>query len=150
MSQAAAHLYYDAGNLEKAREAFRKSAAAEQRNAPIHYSLALLEAEMQNPAEALRLLHLTMEIDPLLGRALYNLGLAESTAGNISAACADLRQPAKLLSQDPATSYALATILLRTGDRAGELAAARRALTIDPEMPEAQQLVKTLSTPQVR
>ena len=85
-----------------------------------------------------------MKIDPTLGRAWYNLGLARNSLGQTDAALDALRQGEAAAPTDPGIPYAAATIYAQNGRKMEAMAAAQRALQIEPNFGAAQQLMMML------
>jgi len=95
-------------------------------------------------AEAEQCLRRTVKIDPLFGRAHYNLGLLLSSTGRPQKAVASLKQAAAVDRNDPSAPYAEATILLHMGQLDAAAAAAREALRRNPNHQQAQQLLEQI------
>jgi tetratricopeptide (TPR) repeat protein len=85
-----------------------------------------------------------VKIDPRHARAWYNLGLAHSALGKAAEAVTALRKGEDAEPRDARIPYARATIHARLGQRADAREAAQRALTIQPEYQDAQQLLRQL------
>ncbi len=145
MFQQSAQLMYQAGRLTEAKSFFVRSLAADPHNADTTYSLALLEAELNNSKRSLELLRKTVSLAPDFGRAWYNLGLAEASYGDLPASARALERAESLLPQSPDPAFALATVQLRMKDTAKAAEAARRALIADPSHPGAQGLLRQLT-----
>jgi tetratricopeptide (TPR) repeat protein len=86
-----------------------------------------------------------VQLDPRHARAWYNLGLARNSLGQMDGAIDALVRAESFAPNDPQIPYARATILLRTGRVQEAKAAASRAVEINPQYPEATQLLKELS-----
>ena len=78
-------------------------------------------------------------------RAWYNLGLARNATGQIGPALEALNRAQTVAPDDARIPYASATILARAGRVAEAKAAAQRALTLQPDLVEAAQLLRSLS-----
>jgi tetratricopeptide (TPR) repeat protein len=97
-------------------------------------------AEAGRLAEAENSLRLARKKDPALHRAAYNLGLLLAQQEKLAGAVEALRAAEQAGPEVADYPAALATVLLRMGDRAGARAAAERALALDPAHPGAQQV----------
>ncbi|HWH69212.1 MAG TPA: hypothetical protein VNT26_07490, partial [Candidatus Sulfotelmatobacter sp.] len=87
---------------------------------------------------------MAVQLDPRLGPAWYNLGLAQSALGHPENALESLLNGEKAAPTDPQIPYARATILARLGRSREAAAAASRALEIQPAYPQARQLLDEL------
>ena len=105
------------------------------------YRAALAYAETGATAEAERWLRLSVQRDPTLDRAWYNLGLLIAQKGEVSAALAALATAEKLNPNTPDYPYAAATLHARKDNREAARAAAIRALTIDPNYAPARAML---------
>jgi tetratricopeptide (TPR) repeat protein len=86
-----------------------------------------------------------VQLDRRLDRAWYNLGLLLAQAGRAMEGADALREAETLAPTVADYPYALATVLVRTGDRTGAGAAAQRTLRLNPVHPGAQQLMRQLN-----
>ena len=82
--------------------------------------------------------------EPKFDRAWYNLGLLLAQANRLPEAAAALRQAELIAPTEADYPYALATVLLRSGDRLGAHHAAQRTLLISPGHPGANQVLHEL------
>ncbi len=82
--------------------------------------------------------------DPHFGRAWYNLGLLLSQSGRTAEALDALERAEAAAPDDADVPYARATIDAQAGRRKDALAAARRALAINPRHGPAAALLRTL------
>jgi cytochrome c-type biogenesis protein CcmH/NrfG len=82
--------------------------------------------------------------NPKFDRAWYNLGLLLAQKGELPDAIGALSRAAALAPQEADYSYALATVLLRSGDRAGSRQAALRTLRLVPDHAGARQVLRAL------
>jgi tetratricopeptide (TPR) repeat protein len=99
-------------------------------------------AEANKMAEAEQAFRLAVQRDPQLDRAWYNLGLLLAQTERLSAAAEALRKAEAAVPATGDYPYALATVLLRAGDRDGARTAAQRALRIDPMHRGARQVLR--------
>ena len=86
-----------------------------------------------------------MRLNPRHDRALYNLGLAYNQQGNSTKAIDMLARAESANVHDARAAYALATILAQAGRKPEAIAAARRAVEIQPDYAEARELLRSLS-----
>jgi len=127
--------------LQAAAQFFR-SAQLSPTDAQAAYRAALAFAEAGRLPDAEVAFRLTVERDPRFARAWYNLGLLLAQTERLPEAVTALAKAESLASNTPDYPYALATVLLRAGDREGARAAARRALAIDPNHAAARELLR--------
>ncbi len=85
-----------------------------------------------------------MRLDPRHARAWYNLGLMLNSRGRNADALEALLRAESADPADPRIPYARATILARAGRSAEARAAAARALELQRDFPEAQELLRNL------
>jgi tetratricopeptide (TPR) repeat protein len=133
-----------AGRPEGAVKQMQEAVRLEPRNADYRYRLALALNEAGQPDGAARELETTVALNPRHARAWYNLGLTRNQRGQTDKAIEALLRGESADSSDPEIPYALATILLRTGQQNEARAAAERALRIAPNYEAARQLLGTL------
>lgn len=134
-----------AGRPEEAIQALEAASRLDPSSAVYAYQLGLAWNEAGDLPKAVAALENAVRHDPALHRAWYNLGLARNTLGDTAGALAALTNGEKANPRDSALPYARATILLGLGQRAEALAAVRQALDIQPDFPEAYQLLQMLS-----
>ena len=109
------------------------------------FELGLAWNEAGDLPKAIEQFEKAVKLDAHLDRAWYNLGLARNAAGQVEPALDALNHAQAAAPNDPRIPYAAATILARAG-RVGEAeAAARRALMLQPDFPEAAQLLRVLA-----
>ena len=108
------------------------------------FRAGLAYAEAGRIAEAETSLRLALQRNPSLHRAWYNLGLLLASQERLSDAADALRHAETLLPSEVDYPYALATVLIRQGDRSGAAVAAARVLAIDPGHAGARQLLQQL------
>jgi cytochrome c-type biogenesis protein CcmH/NrfG len=82
--------------------------------------------------------------EPSFHRAWYNLGLLFAQSNRLLESVKALRQAETVAPTVADYPYALATVLLRSGDPAGAKAAAERTLKLDPAHPAARQLLRSV------
>ena len=139
-----AMLYSANGNTPKAIEKLKDAIKLNPNEAQYHYELGLALSEIGQLAETAASLEKAVKIDPTLGRAWYNLGLARNSLGQTDAALDALRQGETAAPTDPGIPYAAATIFAQKGRKMEAMAAAQRALQIEPNFGAAQQLMMML------
>ena len=127
---------------QPAAAAFFRAAQLQPNDAPSAYRAALAFAEAAQPADAEMAFRLTLQRDPRFDRAWYNLGLFLAQANRLTESAEALRKAEALAPLGADYPYALATVLLRSGDKTGAHAAARRALATDPSHTAARQLLE--------
>lgn len=130
------------GKTGEAAAAFFRGAQLAPEDAPAAMRAALAYAEAGRPAEAETALRMAVERDPRFDRAWYNLGLLLAQADRLPEAADALRKAEEVVPGVADYPYALATVLLRSGDRTGAVAAARRVLAITPAHTGAQELLR--------
>ena len=119
-------------------------ARLEPRNAEFQYKLALGWNELGQTGKTIECLQTAVRIDPAHARAWYNLGLVLNSNGRTEEALEALTRAESADGSDPRSPYARATILARLGRPDEARRAAQRALEIEPRMPAAQELLRTL------
>lgn len=129
------------GAAQPAAAAFFRSSQLQPNDAPAAYRAALAFSEARQPADAEMAFRQAIQRDARFDRAWYNLGLLLAQTNRLPASIDALRKAEALAPASPDYPYALATVLLRSGDRAGAQAAARRTLTLDPSRTDARQLL---------
>jgi Flp pilus assembly protein TadD len=130
----------NAGAIQALRDAIR----LDGNEAEYHYKLALALAESGDLAGTVSSLEKTVELDGRNARAWYNLGLAYSSMNQPQRAVEALRRGEAAGPSDYAIPYARATIHARLGQRGEAVEAATRALQLNPDFPEAAQLLRSL------
>lgn len=128
-------------SLQAAAHFFR-AAQLQPNDSQSAYRAALAFAEAGRLPDAEVAFRLTVDRDPRYDRAWYNLGLLLARMGRLAEAAEALRKAESLAATSPDYPYALATVLLRAGDREGAFAAARRALAVDPNHAAARELLR--------
>jgi tetratricopeptide (TPR) repeat protein len=84
--------------------------------------------------------------NPDNGRVLYNLGLLQAQTGRTDEAIATLLNAERADPRDPGIPYALATILIQQNLRDEAIAAANRALAIDPSYQPAVGFLRVVDS----
>ncbi len=130
------------GKPFEAAAAFLRAAQLRPYDAQTPYRAALAYAEAGRLREAENALRLAVERDPRFDRAWYNLGLLLAQVNRFPQSVEALQHAEKIAPTVADYPYALATVLLRTGDTEGARAAARRALAVDPENAAALHLLR--------
>ncbi len=114
------------------------------REAEFRFKLALAWNELGESAKVLAELEQAVQCNPRHARAGYNLGLARNAAGNPTGAIQALIAAESAEPNDPSIPYARATIHARLGQLNEARQAARRALELNPNLPEAAALLQQL------
>lgn len=127
-------------NLEAAAK-FYRAAQLQPADAEAAMRAALAYAEAGHLPEAETSFRLALERDPTFHRAWYNLGLLQAQTNRLDEAVVSLRRAEKEGPRSADYPFALATVLLRRGDRDGAMEAARRALALDPNQTGARQIL---------
>ena len=109
-----------------------------------HFMLALACNETGDTNRALTEIKTAVRLDPQYARGWYNLALMQSSMGNPREALSSIERAEKLVLNDPWIPFTRATILVRLGDQTAALIAAKRALALNPEFPQASLLIESL------
>jgi protein O-GlcNAc transferase len=129
---------------QEALEALKETCRLAPQDPESHYKLALAYNETGNLKEAAGELAATVKLDPRHAGAWYNLGLAQNALGQTDDAMESLVRGEAADLEDARIPYARATILAQQGRNAEAVAAARRALELNPEAREARELLEQL------
>jgi predicted CXXCH cytochrome family protein len=129
------------GLSQPAAAAFFRAAQLSPHDAISAYHAALAFAEARQPADAEVAFRLALDRDAKLDRAWYNLALLLAQTERLPEAEAALQKAESLAPTNADYPYALATVLLRAGDRDGALGAARRSLALDPKHAGARTIL---------
>lgn len=108
----------------------------------LYRAAELAFAEGGRLAEAENGLRLALRLDARAHRARYNLGLLLAQSERLPEAATALRRAEADAPGEAEYPFALASVLLRAGDREGARAAAERTLRIDPSHPGARQVLQ--------
>ncbi len=136
-----------AGKTGEAAAQLARGADLAPNDGELAQSAALAFAEIGRMDDAERYLRLAVARAPGLHRAWYNLGLLLAQQRRAADAVAALGAAEKAAPRIADYPYALATVLLQTGDRRGAQVAAARALAIDPARDDARQLLRLAAQP---
>ncbi|MEI7821422.1 MAG: tetratricopeptide repeat protein [Verrucomicrobiota bacterium] len=139
-----ARLLSGMGRAEDTLVQMQEAVRLEPKQAEFRFNLALAWNESGDMRNAVREFEEAVKIDPRHARAWYNLGLAHSALGKAAEAVTALRKGEDAEPRDARIPYARATIHARLGQRAAAREAALRALTIQPDYQDAQQLLRQL------
>jgi tetratricopeptide (TPR) repeat protein len=131
----------------EAVEALQAACRLAPHDAEYRFKLGLALNETGQYRESLAALREAVRLDPGFAQAWYNLGLAQNAAGETDAAVDSLLRAEAADPRSAHIPYARATILARTGRALEASAAARRALELRPDFPEAEQLLRSLARP---
>ena len=132
------------GRLDEAIVSLEQALTFDPNDASSHYTLALLYGELGRAADARAELQKTVELDPMLGRAWYNLGLALAAENALNEAIEALVQAEAHMPFSPEPAYAAATIHLRLKDPGAARAAALRALQRAPRHSPSLNLMRSI------
>ena len=133
--------------LHRPREAvaeLKEACRVAPRDAESHYKLGLALNELGDLAGAAQELETAVKLEPRLGAAWYNLGLAQNALGESETALDSLLRAEGAQPEDARIPYARATILAGLGRQREAVTAARRALALHPDYPEAKELLELL------
>ncbi len=130
-------------SAEAGAELQRAAELAGMRGGSSAFRAGLAFAEANQLDEAEKSFRLAVQCAPQLDRAWYNLGLLLAQTQRLPEATDALRAAERAAPRTADYPFALATVLLRTGDREGARAAAQRALSVDPSHPGATQILRT-------
>ncbi|MCX7015006.1 MAG: tetratricopeptide repeat protein, partial [Candidatus Sumerlaeota bacterium] len=126
------------GKRDEAEQTLQRAVAEDPRFAEGYFNLGLFYGEQADQlGKAITNLKKAVELRPDWARAQYNLGLAYNQAGRVREATLALEKALRADSRLFDAAYALSTIYLRQGDMKEAREAARRALAINPDSPEA-------------
>jgi Flp pilus assembly protein TadD len=114
------------------------------RNAEYHYKLGLALNETGRLDDAQSALEQAVKLEPGFASAWYNLGLAHAARGKSDAALDALLRAESLDTRSAQIPYARATVLARSGRVEEARRAARRALELQPNNPDARALLQAL------
>lgn len=114
------------------------------RDAQLRYRLGLALNEAGRMNDALGALEHAVQLEPKFSAAWYNLGLGYSQLNRPEEALTALVQAETLDETSPRPPYARATVLAKLGRTEEARRAARRAIELQREFPEALQLLQIL------
>ena len=135
-----AMIYSSSGDTAKAIAKLRDCIKLSPNEAQYHYELGLALSETGAIDQTIASLREAVRLQPNFARAWYNLGLALNGQKKIPEALEALSRGEAADPVDPGIPYARATILAQAGRMMEAAAAVEKALTIQPNHPEAQQL----------
>src|SRR5437773_1552414 len=122
----------------EAVETLREACRLSPNDAESRYQLGLAWNEAGDLDQARKELETAVRLNPRHASAWYNLGLAQNALGQPVAAIESLVRGESVEPRASRVPYARATILARHGQRDAAVAAARRALEIDPAHADAR------------
>lgn len=114
------------------------------REANFFFKLGLARSEAGNLPQAILALEQAVALDAGFSQAWYNLGLARIRAEDPNGAILALNRAELLDPRSARVPYAMATVLSNLGRREEAVAAARRALAIEPGFSAARELLDNL------
>ncbi|HWE01978.1 MAG TPA: tetratricopeptide repeat protein [Tepidisphaeraceae bacterium] len=138
------------GRIGKPQEALAQIAVArdlEPANSEYWFLYGLAASEAGQGSSALAAFEKAVNLDPKNARAWYNLALARQKAGQAGAA---LIAYAKAQAADPSDAdipYAKATLFIQLHRPSEARDALKRTLSINPNYPQAQELLQSLQDP---
>lgn len=132
------------GRPQDALKQMEEAVRLEPKQAEFRFKLALAWNETGSLQNAVREFEEAVKLERRHTRAWYNLGLARSALGEPDAAITALREAAHADPRDARIPYALATIHLRQRQAPEARAALQRAITLQPNYPEARQLLQSM------
>ena len=135
------------GDLQAAREAFRKSAGADPKFVLPLLTLALMDLKQNRMQEASEWTGRALRLAPNLPEANYYNAVAHSTLGNLEAAEASIRQvhTSQEAAKYPRTRFLLGNILAQRGDLPAAAQEFRRFLELEPAGAAADAVRKQLA-----
>jgi predicted CXXCH cytochrome family protein len=139
-----ARLLATMGRTQDMLAQMQEAVRLEPKQAEFRYNLALAWHEAGNTRNAVKEFEETVRIDPKHARAWYNLGLAQDVLGDSASAVVSLRKGEAADPHDPRIPFARATIHERLHQLPEAREATQRALVIQPDYREAQQLLRGL------
>ena len=144
LHQELAVAYSINGDLNAAIRSMKRAIELEPNEAEFHYRLALALSETGDARQTITELRKAVELAPGHARAWYNLGIALQQNGESEAAIAALGRGETASPNDSRIPYARATIHLQTGQTEAARDAAIRALEIQPDFPQARELLRSI------
>lgn len=130
------------GRSAEAGDKFSRAAELAPTNAILPMRAGLAFAEADRLPEAEEAFRLAVMRDPSFDRAWYNLGLLYAQENRLPKAIEALRQAGAVAPTVADYPYALATVLLRTGDPAAAAEAAERTLLVEPNHAGAREILR--------
>ena len=132
------------GRTREAVEHLEAACRLEPRQAEYRFKLGLAWNELGDLPRTIEALEQAVRLAPRHARALYNLGLAYNSRGDAEQAIEMLTRAESAAPGDPHIPYARATIYARLGRMPEARSAAARALQIQPDFPDASELLRRL------
>ena len=130
-----------------ALEMLRAAGKIDPENIQVLYQNSLLEAELNNIPEAVKLLENINEVAPYFHKAWYNLGLIYSQQNRLEDSIYALYKAVNINPQDVQSLYALATVYYRFGNNADAQKYCMEVLTYDRTHEGAKQLLGSIMRP---
>ncbi|MES2695288.1 MAG: tetratricopeptide repeat protein [Verrucomicrobiota bacterium] len=127
---------------DEAAASLWRAARIDTANPQAAFNAALAFAGARKLADAELAFREAIRRDPRFDRAFYNLGLLLAQTNRVPDGIAALESAEQIAPRVADYPYARATLLWQRGDRAGAVAAARKALAADPTHAQAQALLR--------
>ena len=142
-----ADLQRSRGEEQAAEQTLREALARNPRAAPAHHALGLSLTRQKRSDEALREFAQAVALAPDVARFSYVYAVALNDRGQRDKARRELEAALKRQPGDYDMLFTLAIFERDAGDRERALAHARQLAALEPDNPDAQQLVRELSGP---
>lgn len=142
--QELAIVFSQLGRPEDALKELQEAVRLAPNEAEFHFQLALAWNELGDSSNTIAELEKAVKLNPSHARAQYNLGLARNAAGDPAGAIQALLAAERADPRDPRIPYASATIYAHLGQFREAQEAAHRALQLDPQFREAEDLLEQL------
>jgi predicted CXXCH cytochrome family protein len=133
-----------AGKTEEAVRELKMACALAPTEPEYRFKLGLAFNELGNLPAAIQAFQEAVKLDPQFSRAWYNLGLARNSAGETEEGLSCLVRAESLDGESALIPFARATILAQLGRSTEARRAVRRALELQPEFAQAQELLRSL------
>lgn len=130
------------GRTADAANSLMRAATLAPTDASLPFRAGLALAEAGKLTESENSFRLAVTRDPNFDRAWYNLGLLLAQTNRLSEAAGALGEAESIAPEVADYPFALATVLLRTGDRTGARNAAKRTLRHNPSHQGAKQILR--------
>jgi len=122
------------GDAAAAVATYRKAIEITPRDARLHLSLGLAQAQAGRTAEAIASYQRSLALDVQQPLALVNLGIALEAAGDTTGAERAYQRAIAVDPNEPLAHFNLGNIFLERGDVAGAIPQYERATSLDPSL----------------